>query len=116
MSRQRSRGTAFETSLLPALREYYPDASRAPLRGTKDMGDFILPGERRFVLEAKNHKQMKLAEWVDEADSEAYNAWEYWRTETPPVGVVVHKRRGIAAPDEQYVTLTLSGFLRLVNG
>lgn len=110
------KGTRFATSLLPLLREYYPDADRAPLHGAKDTGDFILPGERRFVLEAKNRRAMSLAEWTDEADTEAYNAWEVWRCENPPVGVVVHKRKGTQDPSEQYVTLTLAGFLRLVNG
>ncbi len=121
MSKQRAIGTSYETSLLPALREYYPDASRAPLHGSKDTGDFILPGERRLIIEAKNHKQMKLSEWVKEAEEEAYNAWEAWAkytgVRTPaPVGVVVHKRRGTTDPYEQYATLTLGGLLRLVHG
>lgn len=115
------KGTRFATSLLPLLREYYPDADRASLHGAKDTGDFLLPGERRFILEAKNRRAMTLAEWVDEADAEAYNAWEVWykgkllKPSEPPIGVVVHKRKGTQNPVEQYVTMTLGGFLRLVG-
>ena len=108
MSKERQKGTAFESSLLPLLRSYYPDASRAPLRGTKDEGDFILPGAP-FIIEAKNHNRMDLSGWLGEAKREAENARK-------AAGIVVHKRRGVAAPGEQYVTLTLGDFLWLVNG
>lgn len=116
MSKQRQKGTSFETSLLPLLKQYYPSASRAPLRGTKDEGDFILDGAP-FVLEAKNHKEMKLAEWLREAEAEALNA-AVARGSVPgefPVGVVVAKRRGVTDPAEQYAVLTLGDFLHLVN-
>ena len=108
MSKERQKGTSFETSLLPLLKEYYPEASRAPLRGTKDEGDFILPGAP-FIIEAKNHNRLDLAGWIGEAQREAVNAMK-------AAGIVVHKRRGNAKPGEQYVTLLLGDFLWLVNG
>jgi hypothetical protein len=107
MSKQRQKGTAFESSLLPLLREYYPGAERRALAGVKDKGDFILPGAS-FALEAKNCKQMQLSAWVREAEVEAENLGV-------PHGVVVHKRRGVTDPARQYVTLTLKDFLELVT-
>lgn len=105
MSKSKQKGTAFESSLLPLLEEYYPGANRRPLSGNKDKGDFILPGAD-FALEAKNHKTMSLAEWVKEAEIEAQNLGVLH-------GVVVHKRRGVTDPRKQYVTLTLGSFLDL---
>lgn len=107
VSRQKQKGTAFESSVLPELQKYYPGAERRALSGVHDKGDFILPGAA-FALEAKNHKAMDLAGWIKEAEAEAANLGV-------PHAVVVHKRRGKADPREQYVTMTLGSFLDLVQ-
>lgn len=107
MSRSKAKGTSFESSVLPAIKGKRPEAERRALQGANDKGDFNIPGEKRFILEAKNHKEMKLAEWLREAEAEAQNAGV-------PHGVVVHKRRGKTDPREQYVTLKLGSFLDLV--
>lgn len=106
-NRSKSKGTSFETSLVPTLQEYYPGAERRALSGAADKGDFILPGAS-FALEAKNCKAMTLAEWVKESEVEAKNLGV-------PHGVVVHKRRGTTDPRQQYVTLTLGSFLELTK-
>lgn len=113
MSASKQKGTAFETSLLPLLKEWYPNAMRHPLVGAKDVGDFHLgDNEKRFILSAKNHQTMRLAEWVDEAaDRLAANFDETGQA----VGVVVHKRRGTAVPFDQYATMRLGDFLWLMN-
>lgn len=117
MSKERQKGTSFETSLVPLLRRYYPDADRSPAKGSKDVGDFKLPGERRFILEAKNHASLRLAQWLKEAQEEAIHAALEWGDGSyVPVGLVVHKRRGTQRPEEQYVTLTLGDLLWLVHG
>lgn len=102
------KGTAFESTLVPKLREYYPDADRRVRGGSKDKGDFLLPGERRFTIEAKNVRAMSLSTWLKEAEVEAANLGV-------PFGVVVHKRRGVTAPGKQYVTLELDAFLELTK-
>lgn len=107
MSKSKQKGTSFETSLLPCLREYYPGAERRALSGKNDKGDFILPGAS-YALEAKNHRQFNLSAWLKEAEEEAENLGV-------PFGVVVHKRRGKTAPEQQYVTMTLGTFLQLIN-
>ena len=56
MSKQRQRGTAFETLILEAFREYFPDAHRLGLQGIKDCGDLWLPKSAGYVVEAKNRK------------------------------------------------------------
>lgn len=103
----KAKGTDFEVSLLPSLQAVYPDASRRPTEGKNDKGDYNLPGEKRFIIEAKNRTQMSLPQWLREAEVEAKNAGV-------PYGVVVHKRKGTRVPGEQYVTMTLDTFLGLV--
>lgn len=106
----KQKGTDFEVSLLPLLQEFYgPDTDRRPPQGANDKGDFLLPGERRFILEAKNRTQMALGQWLKEADVEAGNF------DINAVGVVVHKRKGTRIPAQQFVTMTLGDFLILVN-
>lgn len=109
MSAARQKGTRFETSLLPELQKWYPGAKRAPLAGINDIGDFILPGEARYALQAKNRKRMVLSEWVDQAGVQAK------RLHPSAVGVVVHKRQGTTDPAEQYVTMKFGDFLWLIS-
>lgn len=100
------KGTRFETSLLPELQLFYPHAERRARTGAKDKGDFVLPGESRYILEAKNVTRFNLPEWLRQAETEARNAGALY-------GVVVHKRRGTALPGDQWVTMTLRTFLSL---
>jgi hypothetical protein len=106
VSKSKAKGTSFETSLLPLLRQYFPGAERRALSGNKDKGDFILPGAT-FALEAKNVQSMSLGVWVAEAEVEAENLGVSY-------GVVVHKRRGKTDPGEQFVTMPLRTFLEFV--
>lgn len=101
-------GTKFETSLVPLLAAFYPGAERRARNGRLDRGDFNLPGENRFILEAKNVVRIALPQWLREARVEAANAGV-------PFGAVVHKRHGQSSPSVQYVTMELFDFLRLVN-
>lgn len=105
----RAKGTAFEVSLLPTVRLWYPDADRNPLHGTKDVGDFNLGPERRFTLEAKCRERMDLPAWLKQAGVSARNL------HPDAVGVVVSKRKGVTDPSLQYTHLLFGDFLRLVN-
>lgn len=84
-NRSKARGTAFETDLIRYLQSHgFPEAERRALAGVLDKGDVAgVPG---VVIECKNHREMDLAGWMDEAQREAINAGVYRY-------VVVHKRR-----------------------
>jgi hypothetical protein len=87
---------------------YYPDTVRAPLHGTADVGDLWLPGERRYVVEAKHHARLDLAGWAAEAAREALN-------KGVPHWVIAHKRVGKGRGEDQWITTTVGHFLALVN-
>jgi hypothetical protein len=61
-----------------------------------------------YVIEAKNAKRLCLSEWAMEAQAEAGNAGvPYW--------VLVHKRVGRTAPEDQWATMTFGNLLALVH-
>jgi len=111
MSRSKQKGTAFERQVADYLaQETGQPIDREPLHGAKDEGDIsgaTLLG-KRLALECKNHREAKLAEWVDEAKAEAGNAGAEWFA-------VAHKRRGKGDPAEQYVTTTLGQLARMMR-
>jgi hypothetical protein len=107
VSKSKSKGTAFETSLIPELSYWYPGTERRALQGANDKGDFNMPGAP-FIVEAKNVQSMSLGAWVEEANREAANAGLDF-------GVVVHKRRGVTDPAKQFCTIELGKLLALVN-
>lgn len=108
MSKSKAKGTAFETSLLPLLEQYWPHTERRATEGRNDRGDFAMPGNRLYIVEAKNEKTLKLPEWWRETETEALNAGV-------PFGLLVHKRRGTTKPEEQWTTLALGQLLKLIH-
>ena len=105
MSKSKQKGTAAETAVVRYINQFGWNTERRALTGSADMGDITgVP----VVIEVKNHRVMKLAEWVDEAKVEAANA-------QVGVGVVWHKRRGKGSPGEWYVTMTGHAFLWLLD-
>jgi hypothetical protein len=78
VSRQKEKGTAFETQVVRYLRVMLPwmDIDRAPLKGAKDEGDVkgLTIRGLKCVVECKNHRRMELSEWMDEAEEEMSNA------------------------------------------
>lgn len=80
--------------------------------GTKDRGD--IAGLRTVygadvVVEVKNHARLELGPWIAEAEVERGNA-------DAGGAIVVHKRKGVGTPAEQYVTMTLGTFAWLLQG
>lgn len=109
-NRNQQKGTAFESAIVKAfIAGGYPHAIRRGKQGVKDKGDLYLPGEGRYVAEAKHVSRFNLAMWYAEAQQEAKNAGV-------PVGVVIHKRRGKADGMDQWVTMTVRDFLFLMTG
>lgn len=107
-------GTELETLTAHYLSDVLADdrIERRARTGAKDCGD--IAGVRsalgeRVVIECKNTARINLAGWMAEARTEAGN-------DDAPVYAVVHKRHGKAAAAEQWVTLTLEQFARLIGG
>lgn len=108
----KSAGTRFESSIVGALAEHVDDRiERRRLSGSKDRGD--VSGIRhlggRVVVECKDVTRVALGGWVREAETARGN-------DDALLGVVVHKRRGVADPLEQYVTCTVRDLIALLTG
>lgn len=80
--------------------------------GAKDRGDIagVRIRGRRVVIECKDYGgRHKLPEWLDEAETERGN-------DDAEYGIVAWKRRGVADPAEQYITMTAETFVAMVAG
>lgn len=104
-------GTRFERTVADYLAQTVSDLiDRRPKTGAKDKGDIAgvrLQGHR-LVLECKDRATLALPRWLREAEEEAHN-------DDALLGVVVHKRRGVADPAQQYVSMTLESFARILR-
>jgi hypothetical protein len=106
VSRQRAKGTRFETEIVEYLKANgFPYAERRAMRGSRDAGDIAgIPG---IAIEAKNWKTLALGEWMGEAEVGARNAgvrrYALW-----------HKRRMKPIP-ESYVTIPAWLFVELLR-
>lgn len=109
----KAAGARFERVVADYLAEELDDdrIDRAPKAGAKDKGDIanVRMGGHKIVIECKDVARMDLPKWTREAQVEAENAGAL-------VGVVVHKRHGVAKPDQQWCTLTLGDITRLLKG
>ena len=109
----KAAGARFERVVADYLAEELADdrIDRAPMAGAKDKGDIanVRMGAHKIVIECKDVARMDLPKWVREARGEAENAGAL-------VGVVVHKRRGVTKPDQQWVTMTLGDLTKLLKG
>lgn len=109
MSRQKQKGTAFESAIVEYLQDKLCDENieRRALNGTLDRGDIsgVTFCGLRMVLECKNEARMRLAEYVREAETEAKNDGAFYYA-------VIHKKRGVGISTlqtvgQQYVTMPL---------
>lgn len=114
MSAQSRKGASFERVMADWFRDRLGDdrIDRRVKRGAKDTGD--IAGLRtirggKIVAEVKNRARMDLAGWVDEAEAERGN-------DDALIGVVVHKRKGVGDPSQQYVTMTAESLALLIEG
>lgn len=114
MSKEARKGADYEQRVSDYLSEALgEDIERRAKNGKNDRGDIagLYIGGRRVVVECKNCKEMRLAEWVDEAEVERGN-------DDAEYGVVVHHRKGRGAKSmgESYCTMTLETFAAIVAG
>lgn len=106
-------GTRFERQVADYLSHALGDSEidRQVKVGSRDIGDIrgLYLNGGRFVLECKDCSRMELPQWLREAEAEAGNADALW-------WAVCHKRRGVADPSEQYVTMPLSMLAAIIAG
>lgn len=109
----RQAGTRFEGIIAAALRYALNDdrIERRARNGAKDRGDIggVRCHGQRVVIECKDTARLALPQWTDEARTEAGN-------DDALVGVVVHKRHGVADPLQQWVSMTLADLVALLTG
>jgi len=107
MSKNKARGTSFETLIVRFLADHgFPHAERRALAGQADLGDILTgPG---LVWECKNHKTLKFSEWLEETETERQNA-------NADYGVLVAKRRGKGDAGEQYAVMRVADIVRLLK-
>jgi hypothetical protein len=107
VSKERAKGTSFETFVVNYLKNFYPHAERRTLHGTLDKGD-ITGCDPRLVFECKNHKTLNFSGWLHEAEVERINAGA-------EMGIVVAKRRSYGNPADQYAVVRLEELLLLLK-
>jgi hypothetical protein len=118
MSRTRASakaaGTRFESTVTEFLAFRLADdrIERRAKSGAKDKGD--IGGVRtlrggRVVIECKDTARDNLPGWIREAEVERGN-------DDAVIGVVAHKKHGSGNPADQYVSMTLETFARLLEG
>ncbi|ORX08076.1 hypothetical protein [Mycolicibacillus trivialis] len=109
----KTAGTRFEGLIAAALRLALDDdrIERRARNGSKDRGDIsgVRVHGQRVVIECKDTATLRLPEWTREAQLEAGN-------DDALVGVVVHKRRGVGDPMQQWVSMTLADLVALLTG
>jgi len=94
----KQKGTAFETLCLNFLKQWFGRIYRAALAGGKDVGDLngvVRSDGRQVIFQCKNHKTMKLGEWIKATKDQAWN--KTTDTMTTTKGVLLVKRRGVGA-------------------
>lgn len=108
----RSAGARFERQVADWLAQALGDdrIDRRVKTGAKDRGDItgVRFAQEHVVLECKNMTRVQLPEWMRQAREEAGN-------DDAPYYAVVHKRHGVTDPAQQWVTLTLEQYARLLN-
>ena len=107
------KGARFERQIADYLATTLDDdrIDRRTKTGNKDRGDIsgLRIHGQRLVAECKNTTRIALAEWINEAHTEAGN-------DDALAGIVIHKRTGHTDPGQQYVTMTLDDLCALITG
>lgn len=108
----KAAGSRFERLIADHLnaRLYGLHVDRQVKTGARDSGDIAgvhLSG-RRIAIECKNVTRMDLPKWTREAHTEAGNIGG-------AAGLVIHKRHGNGKPEDQWVTMTVTDLVTIIN-
>lgn len=106
MSKQRAKGTKFETAIIPWLKVIWPNVVRT---GSRDYGAGDYENTEDIIIEAKCRKDLRLAEWM----KQVHNAVDRNRDKGARYGIVVHKRK-FFGPQGAYVTVALEDFISIL--
>lgn len=108
----KAAGTRFERQLADHLNARLPGRiDRQARTGAKDRGDIAgvtTADGRPIAIECKNVTRTQLANWIHEAHTEADNLGA-------AAGIIIHKRHGRAAPDCQWVTMTVADLIAILT-
>lgn len=77
MSKNKARGTAWETACVRFGRRYWPKFDRLPLKGREDEGD-LGHGPENWAFECKDEGTISLPSFLREAEQEAANKGAFW--------------------------------------
>ena len=108
----KAAGARFERLIADHLdsRLYGLHVDRQVKTGAYDSGDIAgvhLAG-KRIAIECKNVTRMDLPKWTREAHTEAGNIGG-------AAGIVIHKRHGNGKPEDQWVTMTVTDLVTIIN-
>ena len=108
----KTAGSRFERQIADHLNAHLPGRiDKQPRTGAKDKGDIAgvtTPDGRPIAIECKNVARTQLANWIHEAHAEADNLGA-------AAGIIIHKRRGRAAPAAQWVTMTIEDLTAILT-
>lgn len=108
----KAAGSRFERLIADHLNDrlYGLHVDRQVKTGAHDSGDIAgvhLAG-KRIAIECKNVTRMDLPKWTQEAHTEASNIGGL-------AGIVIHKRHGNAKAGDQWVTMTVTDLVTILN-
>lgn len=103
---QKNKGDAYERSIIDYLRQCGFRVDRTRAGWSDDRGD--IHGIEGVTLECKNHIRMALSGWIAELLTECEN-------NQTTIGAVIHKKKGVTNPADQYATLPLGKFVQLLR-
>lgn len=115
MSKSKDKGTAFETAVVRYLRDRLGDdeIDRMPLRGSRDEGDIrgLKLRGMSVCVEVKNHKQLRLHEWMGQLIDEQGNM-------DADLGMIIAHRDGCGDKHigESWCVTTLDDVIALALG
>lgn len=108
----KAAGSKFERLIADHLddRLYGLHVDRQARTGARDSGDIagVHISGKRIAIECKNVTRMDLPKWTREAHTEAGNIGG-------AAGVVIHKRHGNGKPEDQWVTMTVTDLVTIIN-
>nr|DAR47015.1 MAG TPA: HOLLIDAY JUNCTION RESOLVASE HOMOLOGOUS RECOMBINATION [Caudoviricetes sp.] len=108
----KAAGSRFERLIADHLdgRLYDLHVDRQVKTGAADSGDLygVACRGRQIAIECKNTTKMRLPQWVQEAHVEASNIGGL-------AGIVIHKRHGNAKGGDQWVTMTVTDLVTILN-
>ena len=112
-SSARAAGARFERVIADCLKDALDNAyvDRKVRTGSLDTGDIggVRAHGQRVAVEVKDTSRIDLPAWTKEAQVEAVN-------DGALVGIVIHKRHGVGAPGEQWVSMTVNDLVALIRG